>query len=102
MGRSIASMTKPSRLTGRASLRRDCSASAKIGIAVLPTGLDGVSYHITSDLEEGTMALYKDVGYLTQNQGSEFDTIHGPGDDSPHSGIYRCEGCKREIASNAG
>jgi hypothetical protein len=48
------------------------------------------------------MAQYKDSGYLSSSSGSEFDSTHSPGADTPYSGIYRCEGCRREIASNAG
>ena len=48
------------------------------------------------------MALYKDIRYLTVNSDAAFDAIHSPGASTPHSGIYRCEGCGHEIASNAG
>jgi hypothetical protein len=43
---------------------------------------------------------YKDSKYLSQNNSDEFDKIHKPGDSTPHSGIYRCEGCGQGIASN--
>lgn len=39
------------------------------------------------------MAYYKDGHYLTQQQGQEFDVLHSPGQATPYSGIYRCEGC---------
>ena len=45
---------------------------------------------------------YKDAQYLSQNNSAEFDKIHKPGDDTPHSGIYRCEGCATGVASNQG
>lgn len=48
------------------------------------------------------MALYKNAGYLSTSTDAAFDQIYSPGDNTPHSGIYRCEGCGREIASNAG
>lgn len=48
------------------------------------------------------MALYKYSSYLTPSSSSEFDKIYGPSDTTPYSGIYRCEGCGSEIASNAG
>jgi hypothetical protein len=48
------------------------------------------------------MALFKYDRYLDGNDGEAFDRLHSPGDATPHSGIYRCEGCGREIASNAG
>ena len=48
------------------------------------------------------MALYKNSTYLGTSTDSAFDTIYSPGNTTPHSGIYRCEGCGREIASNAG
>jgi ribosomal protein L37AE/L43A len=47
------------------------------------------------------MALYKNGTYLQQSTHAAFDTIHNPGASTPHSGIYRCEGCGHEIASNA-
>jgi hypothetical protein len=48
------------------------------------------------------MALYKDGRYLSQNTSTEFDAVHKPGESVPHSGIYRCEGCGKEIAANLG
>ena len=46
--------------------------------------------------------LYKDLSYLTKSNSADFDSIHKPGESSPHSGIYRCEGCGEAIASNLG
>jgi len=46
------------------------------------------------------MALYKYAQYLKQDQHTEFDATYGPGQDCLNSGIYRCEGCGKEIASN--
>lgn len=48
------------------------------------------------------MALYKNAAYLHSNAAPEFDQLHSPGTTTPHSGIYRCEGCSKEIASNQG
>lgn len=48
------------------------------------------------------MALYKYSQFLGVNNDAAFDTIHKPGASTPHSGIYRCEGCGHEVASNAG
>lgn len=48
------------------------------------------------------MALYKNSQYISQSSSDAFDSIHKPGDTTPHSGIYRCEGCGHEVASNAG
>jgi hypothetical protein len=45
---------------------------------------------------------YKNLNYLAQNNSEEFDKIHKPGDETPHSGVYRCEGCSKGVASNAG
>lgn len=47
------------------------------------------------------MATYKYKEVLVHVAHAAFDAIHGPGDNTPFSGIYRCEGCTREIASNA-
>jgi hypothetical protein len=44
-------------------------------------------------------ALYKDARYLQQSNDRAFDEIHEPGMATPHSGIYRCEGCGRCITS---
>jgi hypothetical protein len=46
------------------------------------------------------MALYKYGNYLTESTHAAFDTLHSPGQTCPDSGIYRCEGCGDEIASN--
>jgi len=48
------------------------------------------------------MARYKNSSYITYSSDAMFDTTYSPGTDTPHSGIYRCDGCGREIASNAG
>jgi hypothetical protein len=48
------------------------------------------------------MALYKDSKYLGSSDDAAFDAINTPGVSTPHSGIYRCEGCGHEVASNAG
>lgn len=46
------------------------------------------------------MALYKYSKYLKESDAAEFDEEHSPGVAAPHSGIYRCKGCNREVASN--
>ena len=48
------------------------------------------------------MALYKYIQYLRQSSDGAFDSVHAPGHATPHSGIYRCEGCGKEVASNGG
>ncbi len=46
------------------------------------------------------MALYKHGQFLAQSQDGAFDALHQPGTQTPHSGIYRCENCRDEVASN--
>ena len=46
------------------------------------------------------MALYKHSVYLQQSNDQAFDREYGPGNPAPFSGIYRCMGCGREVASN--
>ncbi len=46
------------------------------------------------------MVLYKH-GFFIKSEDPAFDKTHSPGEQVPHSGIYRCTGCGREIASNA-
>lgn len=46
------------------------------------------------------MALYQNGSYLQQSKHQAFDVLHNPGDTPPNSGIYRCEGCAREISHN--
>lgn len=48
------------------------------------------------------MALYKYSQVLGQTDDQAFDQIYSPGSTTPHSGIYRCEGCGDEIAANRG
>lgn len=48
------------------------------------------------------MALYKADTYLNKSTSDEFDKDHRPGDSTPHSGIYRCMGCGREVVSESG
>lgn len=42
-------------------------------------------------------ALYKYGNYIQQSQDIAFDTIKQPGDSAPWAGIYRCEGCGKNI-----
>jgi hypothetical protein len=53
-------------------------------------------------LRSNTMAIYKYSNYLKSSTDSAFDTLTGPGSNTPHSGIYRCEGCGKEVAANQG
>ena len=46
------------------------------------------------------MAYYKHTQNLQQSNGNAFDYTYGPAQTVPHSGIYKCDNCKREIASN--
>ncbi len=48
------------------------------------------------------MAIYKYSHYLKASQDQAFDKVHEPGVKTPHSGIYGCEGCGKEVASNQG
>lgn len=48
------------------------------------------------------MALYKYAQFIEQNPADVFDGVHNPGVLAPRSGIYRCEGCAKEVASNQG
>lgn len=48
------------------------------------------------------MAWYKYASKLTQNQHDNFDKIWKPGETPHDAGIYKCEGCGDEIASNKG
>jgi len=48
------------------------------------------------------MALYKYAQYVKVNTDAIFDDIHQPGVPAPRSGIYRCEACGKEVASNQG
>lgn len=45
------------------------------------------------------MAFFKNLDYLTQRDGPDFDQLYEPGDRTPHSGIYRCVGCGCEVVS---
>jgi hypothetical protein len=44
------------------------------------------------------MALFKYSQFFTQTQHANFDKLHPPGASVPDSGIYRCEGCGKEIS----
>lgn len=48
------------------------------------------------------MAIYKYQEYLTSNGNEQFDKIYDPGAATPHSAIYGCMGCHREVVSEAG
>lgn len=48
------------------------------------------------------MALYKYAQFVKQSDSEAFDAEHRPGAAAPFSGIYRCKGCAKEVASNEG
>ena len=48
------------------------------------------------------MADYKYLHYLTNAANSKFDPAYPPGTTTPHSGIYKCQGCGYETLSSAG
>lgn len=48
------------------------------------------------------MAIYKYEKYLSTSNDAIFDEENSPGVAAPRSGIYRCMGCQREVASNQG
>ncbi len=43
--------------------------------------------------------IYKYGKFLSQADDEKFDKIHKPGDATPYSGIYRCEGCGDAVTS---
>jgi hypothetical protein len=45
------------------------------------------------------MALYKNPAFVSQSTHNDFDLLHRPGANTPHSAIYRCKGCGKEIVS---
>jgi hypothetical protein len=45
------------------------------------------------------MATYKYPQFLAQVNHDAFDTLHLPGQVPPFSGIYRCQGCGREVVA---
>ena len=48
------------------------------------------------------MAQYKYSHYLASLPEQKFDPVHQPGAATPHTGIYKCQGCGIEVTSNAG
>jgi hypothetical protein len=45
------------------------------------------------------MALYKYAQYITKSEDKAFDVEYAPGAVPPHSGVYRCGGCGKEIVA---
>jgi hypothetical protein len=48
------------------------------------------------------MAYYKYSQFLKPLDHAEFDEIRGPGTTTGWSGLYRCEGCGKEVVSTSG
>lgn len=48
------------------------------------------------------MIMYKYAQFISQGEGEAFDEILEAGQPTPHSGIYRCEGCGKEATSILG
>lgn len=45
------------------------------------------------------MALYNNIKFLAQSDDKAFNATYSPGAQPPHSGIYRCPGCGREVVA---
>lgn len=43
------------------------------------------------------MAWFKYDQFLKKSTGDAYDKVLSPGVAAPHAGIYRCDGCGREI-----
>ena len=48
------------------------------------------------------MAQYKYSHYLTNLCDPKFDPAFAPGATTPHTGIYKCQGCGTEVISETG
>lgn len=48
------------------------------------------------------MALYKYAQDVASSNSDAFDKLYDPGITTPHSGIYKCNVCKYEVASIEG
>lgn len=48
------------------------------------------------------MATYKSEDFLDKDESDEFDKLHLPGTVISFTGIYRCEGCGRELICGRG
>ncbi|HVF72417.1 MAG TPA: hypothetical protein VM940_12495 [Chthoniobacterales bacterium] len=48
------------------------------------------------------MAQYKYLHFLSHSCDSKFDSGLSPGAVTPHSGIYKCQGCGAEVVSAEG
>lgn len=48
------------------------------------------------------MAIYSNPAILKSSTDAAFTAVHNPGFNAPYSGIYRCDGCSFEVASNQG
>lgn len=46
------------------------------------------------------VAQYKYEKYLNKSENEAYDLLFSPGENCANSGIYRCEACGDEIASN--
>ncbi len=46
------------------------------------------------------MAIYQDASVVRKGSGAAFENTYKPGTACPHSGIYRCQSCGHEVASN--
>jgi hypothetical protein len=53
-------------------------------------------------VETPTMPLYKNSEYFIQSENVAFDGLHEPGQEAPFPGIYRCNGCGKEVAMASG
>lgn len=48
------------------------------------------------------MSLFKYAQYVAESNNEIFDQERPPGASTPHSAIYRCMGCGREVVSESG
>jgi len=48
------------------------------------------------------MAIYKYPQFVSQHNSPAFDAVNSASTPTPYSGIYRCEGCGKNIVSTEG
>jgi len=64
----------------------------------------GVCPHSGSTEQNGELkvVLFKYNQYFQKSDDAAFDRVYEAATNTPHSGIYRCEGCGRSVTSVAG
>ena len=80
-----------------------CFSDASFEFTSNPSGKFFSCLNCTEFFIDASSEKYiEDLPEVTKTELKHWNDVHRPGEEIPHSGIYFCTGCNKEIACNEG